>query len=109
MDVCVGLRTGGGWGPELIVLLCVCFSMARVDSGRLCGGMQVLFVQKSVRGVAAPQTLQPLEDGNHRLVGEPGNLVVKENDWCRKLPPGITGFLCDLCGLAREPNSNAGW
>lgn len=27
--------------------------------------------------------LQPLEDGNVRLVGEPGNLVVKENYWIR--------------------------
>ncbi len=27
--------------------------------------------------------LQPLEDGNARLVGEPGNLVVKENYWIR--------------------------
>ena len=24
---------------------------------------------------------QPLEDGNHRLVGEPGNVIVKENYW----------------------------
>ena len=28
-------------------------------------------------------TLQPLEDGNMRVVGEPGNLVVKENYWIR--------------------------
>ena len=27
--------------------------------------------------------LQPLEDGNHRLVGEPGNVIVKENYWIR--------------------------
>ena len=27
--------------------------------------------------------LQPLEDGNARLVGEPGNLIVKENYWIR--------------------------
>lgn len=32
---------------------------------------------------AMGQSLQPLEDGNHRLVGEPGNLVVKENYWIR--------------------------
>ena len=49
--------------------------------------MQVLFVLKSVTGVAARQILQPLEDGNHRLVGEPGNVVVKENDCRRKWPP----------------------
>ena len=24
-------------------------------------------------------TLQPLEDGNHRLAGEPGNAIVSEN------------------------------
>ena len=29
------------------------------------------------------QSLQPLEDGNHRLVGEPGNVIVKENYWIR--------------------------
>ncbi|MDA3873432.1 MAG: hypothetical protein PF795_05685 [Kiritimatiellae bacterium] len=28
---------------------------------------------------AMGQPLHPLEDGNHRLVGEPGNLVVKDN------------------------------
>jgi hypothetical protein len=27
--------------------------------------------------------LQPLEDGNARLVGEPGNVIVKENYWIR--------------------------
>jgi len=25
--------------------------------------------------------LQPLEDGNTRIVGEPGNVIVKENYW----------------------------
>jgi hypothetical protein len=32
---------------------------------------------------AMGHTLQPLEDGNHRLVGEPGNVIVKENYWIR--------------------------
>lgn len=27
--------------------------------------------------------LQPLEDGNARLVGEPGNVIIKENYWIR--------------------------
>jgi hypothetical protein len=27
--------------------------------------------------------LKPLEDGNARVVGEPGNLVVKKNYWIR--------------------------
>jgi len=27
--------------------------------------------------------LQPLEDGNTMVVGEPGNLIVKENYWIR--------------------------
>jgi hypothetical protein len=27
--------------------------------------------------------LQPLEDGNARLVGEPGNVIEKQNYWIR--------------------------
>lgn len=32
---------------------------------------------------AMGHSLQPLEDGNHRLVGETGNLVIKDNYWIR--------------------------
>lgn len=32
---------------------------------------------------AMGHSLQPLEDDNHRLVGEPGNVIIKENYWIR--------------------------